>query len=69
VGGRHDPRPRRDARVGESDHGVCKSLYGHDPDGIEFEVVWTVPREDWGSYEHEAVVQPLDLDAALARWG
>jgi catechol-2,3-dioxygenase len=57
------------ALVGESDHGVSKSLYGHDPDGIEFEVVWTVPREDWGSYEHEAVVQPLDLDAALARWG
>jgi catechol-2,3-dioxygenase len=57
------------ALVGESDHGVSKSLYGHDPDGIEFEVVWTVPREDWGDYEHEAVVQPLDLPAALARWG
>ncbi len=57
------------ALVGESDHGVSKSLYGHDPDGIEFEVVWNVPRADWGSYEHDAVVQPLDLDAALARWG
>ena len=41
----------------------------HDPDGIEFEVMWTVPREDWGDYEHEAVVQPLDLDAELARFG
>jgi len=57
------------ALVGESDHGVSKSLYGHDPDGIEFEVVWNVPREDWGAYEHEAVVQPLDLPAAVARWG
>ena len=57
------------ALVGESDHGVSKSLYGHDPDGIEFEVVWTVPPEDWGDYEHEAVVQPLDLPAAVARWG
>ena len=57
------------ALVGESDHGVSKSLYGHDPDGIEFEVLWTVPREDWGRYEREAVVQPLDLDGALARWG
>jgi catechol-2,3-dioxygenase len=57
------------ALVGESDHGVSKSLYGHDTDGIEFEVVWNVPAEDWGSYEHEAIVQPLDLDAALARWG
>ena len=57
------------ALVGESDHGVSKSLYGHDPDGIEFEVLWTVPREDWGEYEREAVVQPLDLEGALARWG
>ena len=57
------------ALVGQSDHGVSKSLYAHDPDGIEFEVLWTVPREDWGEYEHEAVVQPLDLDGALARWG
>ena len=57
------------ALVGESDHGVSKSLYGHDPDGIEFEVLWTVPREDWGAYEQEAVVQPLDLEGALARWG
>jgi catechol-2,3-dioxygenase len=57
------------ALAGESDHGVSKSLYGHDPDGIEFEVVWNVPREDWGRYEHEAVVQPLDLEASLARWG
>ena len=57
------------ALVGQSDHGVSKSLYGHDPDGIEFEVLWTVPREDWGEYEREAVVQPLDLEDALARWG
>jgi catechol-2,3-dioxygenase len=57
------------ALVGESDHGVSKSLYGHDPDGIEFEVLWTVPRADWGEYEREAVVQRLDLPAALARWG
>ena len=56
------------ALVGESDHGVSKSLYGKDPDGIEFEVVWTVPRADWGEYEREAVTQRLDLDAALARW-
>jgi catechol-2,3-dioxygenase len=57
------------ALVGESDHGVSKSLYAKDPDGIEFEVVWTVPREDWGRFAKDAVVEPLDLDAALARWG
>ena len=56
------------ALVGESDHGVSKSLYAHDPDGIEFEVMWTVPR-GVGSLEHEAVTQRLDLPAELARWG
>ena len=57
------------ALVGESDHGVSKSLYGRDPDGIEFEVLWTVPREAWGALEHEAVTERLDLNAELARWG
>jgi catechol-2,3-dioxygenase len=58
-----------DALVGESDHGVSKSLYARDPDGIEFEVLWTVPREAWGALEHEAVTRHLDLNAELARWG
>ena len=57
------------AFVGESDHGVSKSLYGQDIDGIEFEVLWTVPREDWGDYEKNAVSQPLDLGAAVTRYG
>jgi len=57
------------ALVGESDHGVSKSLYARDPDGIEFEVLWSVPREAWGALEHEAITQHLDLNAELARWG
>jgi catechol-2,3-dioxygenase len=57
------------ALVGESDHGVSKSLYARDPDGIEFEVLWSVPREAWGDLEHEAITRHLDLDAELARWG
>jgi len=57
------------ALVGESDHGVSKSLYGHDPDGIEFEVLWVVPRESWGALEHDAVTRHLDLPGELARWG
>ena len=48
---------------------MSKSLYGHDPDGIEFEVLWTVPREAWGALEHEAVTERLDLNAELARLG
>ena len=54
---------------GASDHGATKSLYGQDPDGNEFEIMWMVPREDWGDYESEAVVQPLNLDAELSRYG
>jgi catechol-2,3-dioxygenase len=55
--------------VGASDHGVSKSLYAKDPDGIEFEVMWRVPAEQWGEAEHDAVVQRLDLDAEVARFG
>ena len=58
-----------DALVGMSDHGVSKSLYAKDPDGIEFEIMWRVPRESWGEAEHTATTQPLNLDAELKRWG
>jgi catechol-2,3-dioxygenase len=54
---------------GSSDHGVSKSLYGADPDGNEFEIMWRVPREAWGEYEHRGVVMPLDLQEELRRWG
>jgi len=57
------------ALTGASDHGVSKSLYGHDPDGNEFEVMWQVPREAWGEYAEEATVMPLDIEAELRRWG
>lgn len=57
------------ALSGASDHGVSKSLYGRDPDGNEFEILWSVPREAWGEYEKQAVVLPLDLERELARWG
>ena len=54
---------------GSSDHGVSKSLYGADPDGNEFEIMWRVPREAWGEHADKGVVMPLDLDAELHRWG
>ena len=54
---------------GASDHGVSKSLYGQDPDGNEFEIMWRVPREAWGEYEKKGVVLPLDIDAEVARFG
>ena len=50
------PRPRPSSEAGAlggaSDHGVSKSLYGRDPDGNEFEIMWRVPREAWGEAEH-----------------
>ena len=54
---------------GASDHGVSKSLYGQDPDGNEFEIMWRVPREAWGDYETKGAVMPLDIDAEVARFG
>jgi len=57
------------AITGMSDHGATKSLYGKDPDGIEFEVMWMVPRDRWGEYERRAVVRPLDLKREVERFG
>jgi catechol-2,3-dioxygenase len=57
------------ALTGASDHVVSKSLYGRDPDGNEFEVMWAVPATAWGEHADRGVVQPLDLDAELRRWG
>jgi catechol-2,3-dioxygenase len=56
------------ALVGESDHGVSKSLYARDPDGLEFEIMWGVPVESLAGDE-QAMVAPLDLDHELARFG
>ncbi len=58
------------ALVGASDHRVSKSLYAKDPDGIEFEVMWRVPEQDWESeLSHGDMIAPLDLEGARARWG
>src|SRR5262245_50692625 len=57
------------ALVGASDHGANKSLYAKDPDGLEFEVMWLTPPEQWGAEEHQAIVRPLDLAADVERFG
>jgi catechol-2,3-dioxygenase len=54
---------------GASDHGVSKSLYGSDPDGNEFEIMWRGPREAWGDDEEHGAILPLDIDAEVRRWG
>lgn len=56
------------AYVGESSHGATKSIYGADPDGNEFEIMWMLPRSAWGEYEHSATVEHLDLAGEVSRW-
>jgi catechol-2,3-dioxygenase len=56
------------AITGESSHGATKSVYGVDPDGNEFEIMWLLPRDAWGEHERSAVVEPLDLGGELERW-
>ncbi len=57
------------ALVGQSDHGATKSLYAHDPDGNEFEVMWMLPREQWGIHDREATIEALDFQRELSRHG
>jgi len=59
------------ALVGSSDHGTTKSLYGKDPDGLEFEVVWLIPADllDDGALEARKTIRPLDLAKEKARYG
>ncbi len=55
------------ALVGENNHGVSRSLYCHDPDGIEFEIMWELPLDLYDPDDPSNV--PLDLDADIERWG
>ncbi len=58
------------ALVGASDHRVSKSLYAKDPSGIEFEVMWRVPADQWEiELADGPPIGPLDLEAEIARWG
>ncbi|SIR48372.1 VOC family protein [Micromonospora avicenniae] len=57
--------------VGTSDHGTTKSLYGHDPDGLEFEIVWLVPADllDDATRAASKRIGRLDLDRERQRYG
>jgi catechol-2,3-dioxygenase len=56
------------AYTGESSHGATKSLYGADPDGNEFELMWMLPRHAWGPYENAAPIDHLDLAGEVRQW-
>jgi catechol 2,3-dioxygenase-like lactoylglutathione lyase family enzyme len=59
------------ALAGASDHGSTKSLYGRDPDGLEFEIAWIVPADllDDRALAARTRIGRLDLDGEIARYG
>ena len=59
------------ALSGSSDHSTTKSLYGHDPDGLEFEIAWIVPadRLDDAALAGRTGIRPLDLAREITRYG
>jgi catechol-2,3-dioxygenase len=59
------------ALVGSSDHGTTKSLYGKDPDGLEFEIVWIIPADllDDDALDARKRIGRLDLAKEKARYG
>jgi catechol-2,3-dioxygenase len=58
------------ALVGASDHGTTKSLYGKDPNGLEFEIVWIIPADLLTDEDRNKTgIGRLDLAAELARYG
>lgn len=59
------------ALVGATDHSTTKSLYGRDPDGLEFEIAWVVPAEqlDDTVLKGRAALRPLDLGREKERYG
>jgi len=59
----------RGALAGASDHGTTKSLYGRDPDGIEFEVVWLIPAHLLTPSDRGMAIKRLDLPREIARYG
>jgi catechol-2,3-dioxygenase len=59
------------ALVGASDHSTTKSLYGHDPDGLEFEIAWIVPADllDESAIAGRTGIRPLDIAREIERYG
>ena len=59
------------ALVGASDHGTTKSLYGKDPDGLEFEIAWIIPANllDDEALQARKRIGPLDIAREKAKYG
>ena len=52
-------------------HGTTKSLYGADPDGLEFEIAWIIPAEllDDPARDARTRIGRLDLAKEKERYG
>jgi catechol-2,3-dioxygenase len=59
------------ALAGASDHATTKALYGHDPDGLEFEVSWLLPADLITDEvrDQAMAIRPLDLEREIERYG
>src|SRR5690242_10482473 len=59
------------ALVGMSDHSTTKSLYGQDPDGLEFEIAWVLPADllDETVLGSRDRIRPLDIAREIERYG
>jgi catechol-2,3-dioxygenase len=66
-----DALSARGALVGATDHATTKSLYGKDPDGLEFEIAWVVPAAmiDDEMIAARSALKPLDLQREIGRFG
>ena len=56
------------AYTGESNHGATKSIYGIDPDGNQFEMMWMLPRAEWGNYRVPPSSNDWTLQGELVSW-
>jgi catechol 2,3-dioxygenase-like lactoylglutathione lyase family enzyme len=59
------------ALTGASDHGTTKSLYGRDPDGLEFEIAWIIPADllDDDALASRKRIGRLDIAREKERYG
>ncbi len=55
--------------IGATDHGTSRSLYAHDPDGLEFELMWAVPPELHDPELDLPGISPLNMKRDIARFG
>ena len=66
-----DELSKRKALIGATDHSTTKSLYGKDPDGLEFEIAWVVPAAllNEQMLDARSALKPLDIQREIERFG